>query len=43
MEFAHLHGIVPKTVVFNGIDKIPEAYGAMIKGEHRVVVKIADE
>ena len=43
MEFAHLHGIAPKTVVFNGIDKAPEAYDAMIKGEYRVVVKIADE
>ena len=43
MEFAHLHGITPKTVVFNGIDKAPEAYDAMIKGEYRVVVKIADE
>lgn len=43
LEFAKLHGIVPKTMVFNGIDKAPEAYSAMMKGEHRVVIKIADE
>ena len=43
MEFAHHHGIVPKLVVFEGIDKAPEAYAAMMKGEYRVVLKIADE
>lgn len=43
MEFAHRHGIKTKTVVFHGIDKAPEAYDAMMKGESRVVIKIADE
>ena len=43
MEFAHHHDIVPKLVVFEGIDKAPEAYAAMMKGEYRVVLKIADE
>ena len=43
MEFAHAHKIVPKTVVFEGIDKAPEAYAAMRQGVYRVVIKVADE
>lgn len=43
MEFAHSHNISAKTVVFEGIDKAPEAYTAMRQGVYRVVIKIADE
>lgn len=43
MEFAHAKNIQSKTVVFDGIDKAPEAYAAMRQGEYRVVIKIADE
>lgn len=43
MEFAHSHNISAKTVVFEGIDKAPEAYAAMRQGVNRVVIKIADE
>lgn len=43
MEFAQAKGIRSKTVVFDGIDKAPEAYTAMRQGEFRVVIKIADE
>lgn len=43
MEFAQLHGIAPKTVVFDGIENAPEAYAAMRKGEYRVVVRVASE
>lgn len=42
MAFAHLHGIAPKTIVFEGLDTAPEAYAAMRKGEFRVVVKISE-
>lgn len=43
MEFAQANNIRSKTVVFDGIDKAPEAYTAMRQGEYRVVIKIADE
>ncbi|CAN0156641.1 unnamed protein product [Ascophyllum nodosum] len=43
LEFAHLNGIEPRTVVFDGVDKAPEAYAAMIRGEYRVVLKIAHD
>lgn len=43
MEFAHAQKIKCKTVVFDGIDKAPEAYAAMRKGEYRVVIKMDDE
>lgn len=43
MEFAHRHGIVSKTIVFDGIDKAPEAYDAMRRGEYRVVIKVASD
>lgn len=40
MEFAQRHGIKPTTVVFEGVEKAPEAYAAMRKGEYRVVIKM---
>eukprot|EP00903_Cladosiphon_okamuranus_P011987 g11256.t1 len=43
MEFAHFHKIGSKTVVFEGIDKAPQAYAAMRQGVYRVVIKVADE
>lgn len=43
MEFAHFHKIGSKTVVFDGIEKAPEAYAAMRKGVYRVVIRVADE
>jgi len=43
MEFAHIHKINSKLVVFDGIDKAPEAYAAMRRGAYRVVIKMADE
>lgn len=43
MEFAHTHNIRSKIVAFDGVDKAPEAYAAMMKGEYRVVIKVADE
>lgn len=43
IEFAHHHKIKPKTIVFEGIDKAPEAYAAMRKGYYRVVMKIASD
>lgn len=43
MEFAHAHKIESKLVVFEGIDKAPEAYEAMRQGEYRVVIKVAEK
>lgn len=43
MEFAQRHGIVPRTVVFDGIDKAPEAYEAMRSGLYRVVIRVASD
>ena len=43
MEFAHLHGITAKTVVFEGVDEAPQAFAAMRRGEYRVVIKVATE
>lgn len=40
MEFAHMHRIKPSKVVFEGIEKAPEAYAAMRKGAYRVVIKM---
>lgn len=43
IEFAHQHNIKPKTIVFEGIDKAPEAYAAMRNGDYRVVLKVATD
>lgn len=43
IEFAHIHGIKPKTVVYEGIDNAPEAYKAMRNGDYRVVIRVATE
>lgn len=43
MEFAQTHNIRSKTVVFDGVDKAPQAFAAMKDGEYRVVIKVADE
>lgn len=43
IEFAHQHEIKPKTVVFEGIDRAPEAYTAMNNGEYRVVIRVATD
>lgn len=43
MEFAHQHKIEPKTVVFDGVSKAPEAYAAMRSGQYRVVIKVASD
>ena len=43
IEFAHLHGIKPKTIVFEGIESAPEAYMAMRNGDYRVVIKVAND
>ncbi|CAM9519849.1 unnamed protein product, partial [Sphacelaria rigidula] len=40
MEFAHKHGIKPSKVMFDGIEKAPDAYAAMRRGEYRVVIKL---
>ncbi|CAM9452463.1 unnamed protein product [Sphacelaria rigidula] len=40
LEFAHKHGIKPTKVIFDGIEKAPDAYAAMRKGEFRVVIKM---
>lgn len=43
MEFAQAHNIRSKIVLFDGIDKAPEAFAAMKDGEYRVVIKVSDE
>ena len=43
MEFAHLHGITAKTVVFEGIDEAPQPFAAMLREEYRVVIMVAAE
>lgn len=43
IAFAHQHNIKPKTIVFEGIDKAPEAYAAMRNGDYRVVLKVATD
>lgn len=43
IEFSHQHGIKPKTVVFEGVDRAPEAYAAMRNGDYRVVIKVATD
>lgn len=42
MEFAHAHNIKSKIVLFEEVDKAPEAFAAMMEGEYRVVIKMAD-
>lgn len=43
MEFAQAHNIRSKVVLFDGVDKAPDAFAAMKQGEYRVVIKMADE
>lgn len=43
MEFAHQDKIKPQTAVFEVIDKVPEAYAAMRRGNYRVVIIVASD